>query len=421
MTNDKTEEGPDIQFGLSRLLRETFELRKDAIGNILQDLLEAARLHLGMEVAFISELRDERRYFRYVDQPDGAEFCTVGASDPIDESYCKKVVEGRLPELIRNAQELPAAQKLAVTGEAGIGAHLSTPIRLKDGTIYGTFCSFSFQAEHTLNDRDLALMRVFSDIAAKLIQEDIDCAREEEEKRARIESLLDSEDHAMVWQPIVEIGTNRIVGVEALSRFPRGPHPSPAEWFDEALDVGLAETLEARAVEKGLAVLRDMPASAYVTLNTSANAFHGERITAILANAPLERMVVEITEHDVIEDYEPLAQALKPLRERGLRLAVDDAGAGYASFRHILQLRPDIIKLDMSLTRDIDSDVTKRSLAASLVQFAREIDARLIAEGVETKAELDTLTRLGVHKAQGFYLHKPMPIEKLVGLFEKTS
>lgn len=420
MEADSTQKKTDIQFGISRLLRETFSPRKDSTANILQGLLEAARLHLGMEVAFISELSEGRRYFRYVDQPEDQELVKVGASDPLDESYCQKVIEGRLPELIHDAQVTPVARDMPVTRKAGIGAHLSTPIRLKDGRIYGTFCSFSFQAEHTLNERDLALMRVFADIAASLIQEDVDRAREEEGKRARIESLLKGDGYSMVWQPIVEIGNARVAGVESLARFPATPHASPADWFDEAREVGLASALETRAIEMGLEALDRLPESVYVAVNVSAEALLQGDIARLLESAPLQRISLEITEHDVIEDYGPLARTLKPLRERGLRLAVDDAGAGYASFRHILQLRPDTIKLDMSLTRDIDSDVTKRSLAASLVQFAREIDAGLVAEGVETKAELDTLERLGVHKVQGFYLHRPMGMEKLVELFEKT-
>lgn len=132
-------------------------------------------------------------------------------------------------------------------------------------------------------------------------------------------------------------------------------------------------------------------------------------------------MVLEITEHDIIEDYEALSEKLEPLRQEGLRIAVDDAGAGYASFRHILRLLPDVIKLDMSLTRDLDSDITRRSLAASLVSFARETGARLVAEGVETQAELDALKRLGVDKAQGFHLYQPLSLGQVIGLFETES
>lgn len=417
MASEQKGERLEVEFGLSRMLRDSFKSRKDSTGEILQELLQAARLYLGMEVAFISEFREGHRYFRYVDQAQGTEMIKVGGGDPLDESYCKKVVEGRLPELIQDAQQIPEACKLSVTREAGIGAHLSTPIYLKNGSVYGTFCSFSFQAEHTLNERDLALMRLFSDMASKLIQEDVDQAREEAEKRFRIESLLGGHGHAMVWQPIMDMETGEMLGVESLSRFADSTR-SPSDWFDEALEVGLSSQLESRAIRKGLEVLAHLPDSACVTVNAASLVVTNGEIDHILAQLPLERIVLEITEHEAVADYEALSQALRPFRDKGLRIAVDDAGAGYANFRHILLLQPDIIKLDMSLTRDIDSDVTKRSLAAALKWFSREIGASLIAEGVETRTERDALVQLGISRAQGFYMHRPMDLEKLERIFK---
>jgi EAL domain-containing protein (putative c-di-GMP-specific phosphodiesterase class I) len=134
-------------------------------------------------------------------------------------------------------------------------------------------------------------------------------------------------------------------------------------------------------------------------------------LPAVLCDGDLSRVVLEITEHTTVEDYAKLHEVLRPLRERGMRLSIDDAGAGYSSFRHILRLRPDFIKLDISLTRDIDSDRGRRALAAALIGFARETGAELIAEGVETESELATLRKLGVHKAQGYLLGRPAPFE----------
>lgn len=405
------------EYGLSRLLRDTFKPGDGSTADVLDQLLHAARLYLGMEVAFISRFGGERRIFRCVDQERGLNLLRVSDSDPLDSSFCKKVVEGRLPELIHNAQTDREAQQIPATRELGIGAHVSVPIRMADGSVYGTFCSFSFHADHSLNERDLALMRVFSSIAAGLIETEMRQSREEEEKRARITALIEENGLFMVWQPIVEIASGQLIGVEALARFPRGPHSGPEQWFNEAAETGLADKLEARAIEQGLEMLQALPVNVYVACNISAATFLEPSVQALLANHPLERIVLEITEHDVIEDYAPLAEQLAPLREKGLRLAVDDAGAGYASFRHILSLRPDVIKLDMSLTRDIDKDISRRSLAASLMRFAHELGCQLVAEGVETPEELATLADLGVHKAQGFYLHRPKPRDELLALF----
>jgi EAL domain-containing protein (putative c-di-GMP-specific phosphodiesterase class I) len=118
-------------------------------------------------------------------------------------------------------------------------------------------------------------------------------------------------------------------------------------------------------------------------------------------------LVVEITEHVAVEDYDALSRVLRRFRDAGLRLAVDDAGAGYASLRHILKLRPDYIKIDLSLVRDIHLDPARQALVASLVSFARTVDAVLVGEGVEQQAELDMLVTLGVRQMQGFLLCPP--------------
>lgn len=416
MSTDTAPSNIDVSYGISRLLQGSLDLTTGSVGHALQQLLQAARLYMGMEVAFVSEINHGLRIFRYVDQSDNTSLLRVGDSDPVDESYCKHVIDGRLPELIRNAQELDFALNIDATEALGIGAHVSVPIYLSDGSIYGTFCAFTFHADYSLNERDLALMRAFADVTGQLIAVEVQRHREQEEKRQRIQSLIDSRSLAMVWQPITELETGRIVGAESLARFPLGLHDTPDQWFNEATAVGMAAQLEGLAVRQATAILELVPEPVYITCNLSAEAFLDPYIQDMMASLPLHRIVLEITEHDVIEDYDTLSASLEPLRRKGLRIAIDDAGAGYASFRHILSLRPDMIKLDISLTRNIDTDIGRRSLAASLVQFSKEIGCQLIAEGVETRAELDVLTGLGVHKVQGFYLHRPKPKDEFLSL-----
>ena len=119
---------------------------------------------------------------------------------------------------------------------------------------------------------------------------------------------------------------------------------------------------------------------------------------------------MEITEHEPVEDYEELAGALRPLRELGVRIAIDDAGAGYASLRHTLALAPDIVKVDIALTSAIDTDRAKRALASALISFADEMGITIVAEGIETEASLRTLVDLGVRYGQGFHLARPAPL-----------
>jgi EAL domain-containing protein (putative c-di-GMP-specific phosphodiesterase class I) len=134
----------------------------------------------------------------------------------------------------------------------------------------------------------------------------------------------------------------------------------------------------------------------------------------LVREVPAGRLVVELTEHDRVDDYAYLLQALTRLRDLGARIAVDDAGSGFASLQHILNIRPDIIKLDLALTRDIDTDPARRALASSLVMFGRDIGAVIIAEGIETRDELDTIRALGLQHGQGFYLAHPseLPVPK---------
>ena len=149
-----------------------------------------------------------------------------------------------------------------------------------------------------------------------------------------------------------------------------------------------------------------------MTVNTSPETIVNGHFASVLEGYPLERIVVEVTEHQVVERYEDIAAVMLPLQSQGLRVAIDDAGAGYASFRHILNLHPNIVKMDYTITHCIDSDRSRCALAAAMHGFASETGCNIVAEGVETRAELETLRRLGIGKAQGYHLGRPMPLEQ---------
>jgi EAL domain-containing protein (putative c-di-GMP-specific phosphodiesterase class I) len=234
-------------------------------------------------------------------------------------------------------------------------------------------------------------------------------AAERRIRRERIEGVLGAGLLRVVFQPIVELATGRVIGAEALARFACEPDRPPDAWFTEAAEVGLGPDLEVAAVREALAQLDGLPAGAYMSLNASPATLFAGRLEEVLAGVPCERLVIELTEHHEVSDYERLNRALAPLREAGVRLAVDDTGAGFASLRHILRLGPDVIKLDRTLTQGIDTDVVRRSLALALVRFAGEAGALLTAEGVETPGELAVLSELGVQAAQGYHLAPPAP------------
>ncbi|MGH2692491.1 MAG: EAL domain-containing protein [Actinomycetota bacterium] len=248
------------------------------------------------------------------------------------------------------------------------------------------------------------------ELAGRLEAEDLE-ERDSLSRRSRIEEVMsDSEAMHVVFQPIFEISSNTLVGFEALMRFLAEPRRPPNEWFEEAASVGLATDLEAESIRRALRHLPELPERVYLSVNVSPETLPSTGMRAVLQDVPLDRMVLELTEHAVVRDYGILDQALGGLRERGLRLAVDDAGAGYASLRHIVRLSPDIIKLDAGLTSGIEDDPTRRALATALISFATETDEVIVAEGVETMGELKALQTLGVPFGQGFLLGRPGPL-----------
>jgi EAL domain-containing protein (putative c-di-GMP-specific phosphodiesterase class I)/CheY-like chemotaxis protein len=229
-------------------------------------------------------------------------------------------------------------------------------------------------------------------------------------RRARVADVIADGALRMVFQPIIDLAGGQTVGVEALARFDRDPLRSPSAWFAEAADVGLAIELDVAAIEAALVALDWLPEDVFLSVNVSPATAISGRIHECLRGVPGNRIVLELTEHTRIDDYDALRDALDELRERGARVAVDDAGAGYAGLQQILRLRPDIVKLDVEFTRTIDADPVRRALATSLVTFGRDTGEMIIAEGIETAEEFDTLGRLGVCWGQGFYLARPGPL-----------
>lgn len=384
--------------------------------------LQIIRAHLGMDVAYVSEFVDGRSVFREVDAPGHEALIKIGDSQSLDDVYCRDIVEGRLPQLMPDTAKEPRAAAMPITRAVPIGAHISVPLVLPDGRIYGMFCCLAFAADETLRDRDLRMLRAFADLAAFEISRELEAKRAHDERVERIRAAIDGDRFAVHYQPIWDLEADRPIGMEALSRFQDAAERGPDAWFAEAAEVGLAEALEIAAVRKALTAFAAMPeGEGYIAVNVSPETAIGAALPAALAGMPLDRIVLEITEHAHVADYDLLVERLKPLRARGLGLAVDDAGAGYASFQHILQLKPDLIKLDMGLTRNIDRDPARQALASALIQFVRETGSRIVAEGVETVEELAMLRSLGVVRAQGYLLGRPEPLEAAVRRFGEKA
>ncbi len=229
--------------------------------------------------------------------------------------------------------------------------------------------------------------------------------QETDAQRTRLRAILDRREFHSVFQPIVAVDTHEVVGFEALTRFADGTRPDLR--FAEATRAELGPAYELAAIGVALDGLDRLPPG-FLSINVSPRTLidQSDELRSILRAAAGRQVIVELTEHVMIEDYRTLRAALSSLGDNVL-VAVDDAGAGFASMRHILELRPSFAKLDISLVRGIDQDDLRQGLAAGLNYFSLRTGFRLIAEGVETQAEADTLQRLGIELAQGYLYGRP--------------
>lgn len=232
-------------------------------------------------------------------------------------------------------------------------------------------------------------------------------ARRREDSLDAIRALIRDRAIEMMFQPIVAVDSRRIFAFEALARFP-DTALAPDAWFARAADVGMGLELELEAAALALDRLHALPHPYRLSVNASPETLVAPAFDALLSMHDTARLMVEITEHTNVNDYRRLAECLQALRAKGVLVAIDDAGAGFASLRHILHLDPDVIKLDISLTRGIDSDTRRQTMVSAIRAFAAGTNATIVVEGVETEAELRTVAALGIEYAQGYHLARPV-------------
>jgi EAL domain-containing protein (putative c-di-GMP-specific phosphodiesterase class I) len=367
-------------------------------------VLALARTYLRMDAGWLAQRRGEDEVLTHVEAADADWAPAPGFAARLADSYWPRVLDGPIPLVVPDTCADPVARALPVTDRLGIRAYVGVPIRSSGGKVQGTLCCMSRTPQPKLPEVDLGVLQMLAGFLGELACQD-DQAAALDSVRRRTTGAIGGHGRSLVLQPIVDVPTGIATGVEALARFDSAQ--TPDVWFAEAEPVGLRLPLEIAAARTALDALDRPGHTGYLSLNLSAEAILSDEFRALMGVADPTTLVVEITEHAVVEDYEGLSAALRPHRDAGLRLAVDDAGAGYASLRHILKLRPDFIKIDLSLVRDIHLDPARQALVSSLVSFARTVDAVLVAEGVEQQGELDMLVRLGVRQMQGYLLCPP--------------
>jgi EAL domain-containing protein (putative c-di-GMP-specific phosphodiesterase class I) len=375
----------------------------------IERILTLARRQLGMDVAFVAAIENGLEKIRVTDG-DAESFGFDGQINiPLEESYCNLMVKGQLAHVVPDAKTHPVVRDLAVTTSADIGAYVGVPVHLWDGRLFGTLCCLSHSAQPTLDARDARFMQVLAAVIGDQVEYQILQDERKNMLADRVQGALASGVN-MVFQPVYDLEAGDVFAYEALARFPMEPYRPPSDWFADAAEVGLGVELELAAIESAMAEIDGLPEGVRLAINVSPLTALSPHFFNVLAPRA-HRVIIEVTEHERVEDYDALNEALAPLRALGASIAIDDVGAGFASLTHILKLAPDIVKLDLSLTRGIAADPARDALASSLVDFASGIDATIGAEGIETQSELDRLRVLKVRYGQGFHLGVPAALE----------
>lgn len=382
-------------------------------GAQISDLLRTAKESLRLSVAFLSRMDGETQHLEVVEASGPAAlFFRQGVTQKQETTFCQAILDGRLPAVIPDVARNPVAKALPSARIPRIRSYVSVPVRLSDGSLYGTFCAAGLTSDQGLTERDRALMEVLAKAAAVVLEPGLRERERRDEVSGRLGPLIElHRGPVVVFQPIVDLATGGRVGAEALSRFPAEWGMAPDVCFAEAHSVGLGHRLELLALERAAEAIHE--AGGYVAMNISPETLLLPESRELLGRLPLDRVLLELSEHDPVEDYDALREVLDPLRGRGMRLAIDDVGAGFSSLRHIVLTRPDVIKLDRSIVDGVSADEVLTTLVRSLVAFAKGAGATVVAEGIETEADAAWLRDLGVDKGQGWHFGRPGPVEDL--------
>jgi EAL domain-containing protein (putative c-di-GMP-specific phosphodiesterase class I) len=383
--------------------------RSDAEQQIAE-LLHTARKSLRLSVAFLSRLDGTTQHLEVVDSSVPFLF-QEGYQQKQEVTLCQAVLDRKLPQVIPNLKDFPEAMKLPAARLPRLRSYVSVPVTLSDGSLYGTFCAAGLTSDKDLTRRDKALMDVLASAAAVIIEPEVRSQERRTGISDRLGPVIAAGGPVVVLQPIVDLASGRRVGAEALSRFPAEWGMAPDVVFAEAHSVGSGHLLELLALERAAEHLQRV--DGYIAMNVSPATLLTPECGDLLGRLPLPRVLLELSEHDQVEDYAALNAALAPFRADGMRLAIDDVGAGFSSLRHIVVTAPDVIKIDRSIVAGLDTDPVLETLVRSLMEFGHGCAVRVVAEGVENAAEAAVLSALGVDYGQGWHFGRPGPAETL--------
>lgn len=378
---------------------------------LMRDVARALRLHLGLQVGFVSRIDTVSRTLLAVDAaPGAAEAAGVseGRVDPVEATFCHGVLQGRIPPVLNDAMAHPAASAALAASGARVGGYVNVPVRIGDGTLYGTICCFSAEPGNGLGERDLELMNAVAELLGRRLDRDLRSERDGHDFSRRIALTLEGGRVRFVRQPIVALRDRRRFASEILCRFELFPEAGPQTVIGRAHESGMGDLLEKAILAALLRRMREAPEEEAVPLFVNLTpALLQERSVVDTLGAMGRPVVVEFTEHTAYAADAATLRAVAEARASGLRVAIDDFGTGYSSFDVLMKVRPDFIKLDRSLVAQLDGEPAVGAMIAGLAAFAAATGARLIAEGVETEENALRIAALGVELGQGWALAEP--------------
>lgn len=387
---------------------------------VIDQLLASVRRQVGVDVAYLTEYCLDGAEVRALAGDGGQLALSVGAQVPVSESVCLASIMGRAPGTVADTRQHRVTRRLAWDRPVSIGAFAAAPVQLPSGALFGGLCVAHHAPLPDLGPVTQPFLAAMAEVLGAQLELEQHTQRQSQSERDIITSLFAGGRMSIVLQPIVDLTSGATVGVEALSRFATDPPRPPHLWFSAAARQGRGVELEAAAIARALHLLPSLPAGWYMSVNASPDLVQSGALDELVTDGADDRLVVEITEHAAVADYDGLLATLHGMRARGGRIAVDDAGAGFASLRHVVQLQPDMIKIDGSLIRGLDTEPLHRAMVESLVSFAASTGATLVAEAVETPSELAVLQDLGVAVAQGYLFASPGPLADLRATYPVT-
>lgn len=285
-----------------------------------------------------------------------------------------------------------------------------------DPALYAKFGCYTGSST-IMTDANVRLERLVHDGLERALEDSYTReAADAEERRERLQEIIAEEAVRTLVHPLFDLRDMSVVGYEALSRGPEGGEfEHPDKLFKVAYDADLVLQLERLCRKKAIEAAKRLPEGRLLFMNIEPESIGDPELrdvmfSTLLADAELtpDRIVLEITERTAIVDFCAFRSTLEYLRALGFSVAVDDAGAGYGSLQCLAEVHPEWLKVDISLVRNVDTDLVRRQLISSLVMFADEIGVNLVAEGIETREELAALRELGVRYGQGFLFTRPV-------------